>query len=129
MKKQIEVINKESFLLESGQDIVTVEYLCHGIDQIQKLDLTYTEALTLFQASGKYTFERFTFDLDDNYFVVEYRGDVDQEVKVRIEDRINSLLLGDWEFIIAEALKDPENYKPYAEISGDILEEWFHSLI
>lgn len=100
----------------NNEPFVGIDFKKTG-DQLY-LEIRAIDVLYLLKAAGKYTYESFATDLDGNHFVyeIQFQGDQDFEVKVRIEDRINSLRKKDFEAVILAAYNDQDYRNLICEI-------------
>jgi len=92
----------------NNEPFVGIDFKKTG-DQLY-LEIRAIDVLDLLKAAGKYTYESFATDLYGNHFVyeIQFQGDQDFEVKVKIEDRINSLRKKDFEAVILAAYNDQD---------------------
>jgi hypothetical protein len=100
----------------NNEPFVGIDFKKTG-DQLY-LEIRAIDVLDLLRAAGKYTYESFATDLDGNHFVyeIQFQGDQDFEVKVKIEDRINSLRKKDFEAVILAAYNDQDYRNLICEI-------------
>ena len=68
------------------------------------VEIAALDALNFLKAAGRYAYERFVSNADGNYYVIELQGEEDYEVRVKIEDRLESFGKKDLEAIVRKAL-------------------------
>lgn len=100
----------------NNEPFVGIDFKKTG-DQLY-LEIRAIDVLDLLRAAGKYAYESFATDLDGNHFVyeIQFQGDQDFEVKVKIEYRINSLRKKDFEAVILAAYNDQDYRNLICEI-------------
>lgn len=54
------------------------------------VEIAALDAINFLKAAGRYAYERFVSNADGNYYVIELQGEEDHEVRVKIEDRLES---------------------------------------
>ena len=98
---QIQVLTSDVFDVASEPHI-SIDFKKDGEPFF--VEIAALDALNFLKAAGRYTYERFVSHADGNYFVVELQGEEDHEVRVKIEDRLNSFSKKDLACIVAKAI-------------------------
>ena len=68
------------------------------------VEIAAQDALKFLQQAGRYAYERFVSHADGQLFVIEIQGEDDREVRVKIEDRLESLSQKDLDAIVRKAM-------------------------
>jgi hypothetical protein len=113
MKAQIETQELTQILVLTS-DVFDVASEPHiGIDFKKDgeqffVEIAAQDALNFLRDAGRYAYERIVSHKDGQIFVIEIQGKEDHEVRVKIEDRLESLSKKDLDAIVRKALVCPD---------------------
>lgn len=94
-------------IFQSFQEAPEVEILFTLNGKKSTTAISSKDVLNYLQKAGKYAHEGFAVDMDGNYFVKEYRENIDREgvIKIDLEAKVKSLSSKEWGFVLTEAFR------------------------
>ena len=110
---QIQVLTSDVFDVASEPHI-SIDFEKDGESFF--VEIAAQDALNFLRSAGRYAYERIVSHEDGQIFVIEIQGEDDCEVRVKIEDRLQSLSKKDLDAIVRKAMVCPDYRDSIEEI-------------